>query len=288
MLFGVVATIGLLAVYFSLLTSLPGWAFTRYQFANFWYFVLALAEDFGIQQFMSFKYAYLVANFFFLAVWLLIFWRLRGLRRQMLIMSLIVALFGPISELWYFADYWRPEIALPLPVGGVEDMLFGFSIGGIGAFAYESLFVNGLCFCEAKKERREWFLLVFAGIIGLSMIILNNILGINSIFASSAGMVVAASLMLYKRPDLIPNALGSAVLVAGVMFVIYFLGQEFFPTAHLWMSRIWLFYGKPEGIIIARHIPWTEMVWGLSWGLVWGPMYEFLVGARAIRLRGRA
>lgn len=206
------------------------------------------------------------------------------MRRPMLIMSLITAAFGPISEFWYFADYWRPQIALPLPfIGGVEDLLFGFSIGGIGAFAYESFFVRGLCTCEENKLKREWFLFIFFAVVGISMIVFNNLLGLNSIFVSSIAMIAVAAVMLYKRPDLIPNALGSAVMVAGIMFTIYYLGQELFPGGHAWMLRIWKLSNTPEGIIIFKHIPWTEMLWGLSWGLVWGPMYEFLVGARTIR-----
>ena len=202
-------------------------------------------------------------------------------------MSLIAASFGPLSEIWYFADYWKPEIALPLPiVGGVEDLLFGFSIGGIGAFAYESLFVRGICTCvENKEKRREWFLLTFFAIEGLSMIILNNLLGLNSIYASSIGMIIFAIVMLILRPDLLIHAIGSAILVAGVMFTIYFLGQEFFPSAHAWMLRIWKLSGTEQEVILFRHIPWTEMLWGLSWGLVWGPMYEFLVGARTIKIK---
>ncbi|OIP57284.1 MAG: hypothetical protein AUK12_03640 [Candidatus Levybacteria bacterium CG2_30_37_29] len=77
-------------------------------------------------------------------------------------------------------------------------------------------------------------------------------------------MIIAAAYMLYRRPDLIPNALGSALMVAGVMFAIYFLGQEVFPEGHAWMVWIWKLSGKPEGIIIFKHIPWTEMLWGLS------------------------
>lgn len=234
------------------------------------------------------KYAYLVASLFFLVVWVIVFWKVKHLRRPMLIMSLITALFGPISEIWYFADYWKPEIVLPLPfIGGVEDLLFGFSIGGIGAFAYESLFVRGICKCEEKKLKREWFLLVFFAVTGSLMIILNNLLGLNSIFASSIAMIVIAAVMLYLRPDLITNAIGSALLVAGVMFVIYFSGQTVFPGAHLWMTKIWKLYGTSQGIVLFKHIPWTEMLWGLSWGLVWGPMYEFLVGARMVSLRRR-
>lgn len=235
---------------------------------------------------MGYKYAYLIANVFFLVVWLLVYWRVKHLRRPMLIMSLISASFGPVSELWYFADYWKPEIALPLPIGGVEDILFGFSIGGIGAFAYESLFVGKLCTCVVKKEKpREWFLLVFFAIEGLSLLILNNLLGLNSIYASSIGMIIFAAIMLYIRRDLKIHAIGSAILVAGTMFIVYFLGQEFFPEGHFWMERIWKLSGTEQGIVIFKHIPWTEMLWGLSWGLVWGPMYEFLVGARTMEIK---
>ena len=187
---------------------------------------------------MYYKYAYLIASTFFLVVWLFVYWKVKHLRKPMLIMSVITALFGPVSEIWYFADYWKPEIALPLPfVGGVEDLLFGFSIGGIGSFAYESIFIRGVCMCEEKKLKREWFLLVFFGVVGTSMIIFNNFLGLNSIFASSIGMIIVAAIMLYLRPDLILNAIGSALMVAGVMFTIYFLGQEFFPGAHAWVLR---------------------------------------------------
>ena len=109
------------------------------------------------------KYSYFVASLFFLTVWLLVFWRVKPLRRHMLILSLITAAFGPVSEIWYFADYWKPEIAFPLPIGGVEDLIFGFAIGGIGAFAYESLSPCSLtAFVYVSQGRGEngsfWFL----------------------------------------------------------------------------------------------------------------------------------
>ncbi|MEW6407617.1 MAG: lycopene cyclase domain-containing protein [Patescibacteria group bacterium] len=235
---------------------------------------------------LPFKYFYLITSLFFLLIWFVIFRRLKGLRKHILILSLLTASFGPISEFWYFADYWQPDIALPLPfLGGVEDLIFGFAIGGIAAFIFEALFVKKLCYCESKKLKRDWFLFIFFIVEGFFMIVFNNLLGINSIFASSLGMVVLAIVMFAMRKDLIVNALSSAVLVAGVMFVIYFLGQIFSPNAHLWMSRIWKLYGRPEGILILKHIPLTEMIWGFSWGLIWGPMYEFLVGARIVKLK---
>lgn len=105
----------------------------------------------------------------------------------------------------------------------------------------------------------------------------------------------------------LPDTIGSPKLsiedfiftfaVGGIIAVIYELFMKgkvkhqrlcncfnggLFPGAHNWMLRIWKLSSTSEGVIIFKHIPWTEMLWGLSWGLVWGPMYEFLVGARTI------
>jgi len=46
---GVAGGFALLAVYFMILTLVSGWDFTRDQFRDFWYFVVALAVGFGVQ-----------------------------------------------------------------------------------------------------------------------------------------------------------------------------------------------------------------------------------------------
>lgn len=48
-MFGVSAAIVLLTLYFIVLALVSGWAFTFQQFADFWYFVVALALGFGLQ-----------------------------------------------------------------------------------------------------------------------------------------------------------------------------------------------------------------------------------------------
>ena len=48
-LIGMAGALGLLGVYFSILTAVSGWAFALDQFAAFWHFVLSLALGFGIQ-----------------------------------------------------------------------------------------------------------------------------------------------------------------------------------------------------------------------------------------------
>lgn len=48
-MFGGLAFLLMLVVYFGVLTLVSGWAFTLSQFSEFWYYVLALAAGFGIQ-----------------------------------------------------------------------------------------------------------------------------------------------------------------------------------------------------------------------------------------------
>lgn len=46
---GFLGTLLLLALYFTIVTLVSGWDFTKDQFAKFWYFILALSIGFGIQ-----------------------------------------------------------------------------------------------------------------------------------------------------------------------------------------------------------------------------------------------
>ena len=48
-LMGIAGALGLLGLYFSILTAVSGWTFALDQFAAFWHFVLSLALGFGVQ-----------------------------------------------------------------------------------------------------------------------------------------------------------------------------------------------------------------------------------------------
>lgn len=48
-LYGTLASTILLGVYFSVLTLVSGWSFTKEQFVDYWYFVVSLAVGFGVQ-----------------------------------------------------------------------------------------------------------------------------------------------------------------------------------------------------------------------------------------------
>ena len=46
---GILASLGLLAIYFFLVSLISGTSFAQEQFAKYWYFILTLAAGFGIQ-----------------------------------------------------------------------------------------------------------------------------------------------------------------------------------------------------------------------------------------------
>jgi Cu+-exporting ATPase len=48
-LYGVLASVILLAVYFAVLSLVSGWGYAQSQFVSFWYFIVSLAMGFGIQ-----------------------------------------------------------------------------------------------------------------------------------------------------------------------------------------------------------------------------------------------
>jgi len=48
-IYGILASVILLEIYFAVLSLLSGWGFAKDQFLMFWYFVVALAVGFGVQ-----------------------------------------------------------------------------------------------------------------------------------------------------------------------------------------------------------------------------------------------
>ena len=46
---GSLSSLGLLAIYFAIVTLVSGWDFAQSQFATYWYYVVTLALGFGIQ-----------------------------------------------------------------------------------------------------------------------------------------------------------------------------------------------------------------------------------------------
>lgn len=193
-------------------------------------------------------------------------------------MSYLVAIIGPISEIFYFKDYWMPESIFPIFLGKfplmIEDLFFGFAIGGISAVIYEIAFRKKLSRVSVSSK----YVVKTAYVALLFVIVLLGLLGygINSIYASAVAFVASAMIVIFIRHDLFKNALFSGIGVMFVMFLSYlFLYGIFVSNAEELLKQGWLLHGSSLDTR-AFGIPVTEMVWGFAWGFFAGPWYEFV------------
>jgi len=210
---------------------------------------------------------YITGTLFFFIIWLILYIHKKNLRKEILIMSLITMPFGPISEILYLKDYWHPTYLINIFGFGIEDLLFAFFVGGIGAVIYEELFVKRIR--KGKTEHSKT--IISLGIIGLIIIFLATFfLKMNSIYSTSIVMLFIGIIIIMKRRDLLKNALINGILISLLMFVFYTIYTQIFPT----IIQDWWKLSNLSGVIIYRA-PLEEILWGFSWGFLINPLYEF-------------
>lgn len=227
--------------------------------------------------FIEFQYAYFILTIPFLLIWSLFYIFSKNTRKEQLIMSAIFTPIGPLLEIIYFKDYWLPESILSFNLGAVpilvEDLLFAFAIGGIGAIIYEALFHRRLS--EVQKlgngKINIFVIILLAGMATYSFLSL----GINSIYATSLGFLCAAVLIVLERNDLLVDSLVSGITVMLTMMASYFVLSLLISNVDDIFRQGWLLYGTALDQRFFGDIPLTEMVWGFSVGLFLGPLYEF-------------
>ena len=218
-------------------------------------------------QYFIHPYAYLIGDAIFALGWLAIFLLRRDLRRELIVMSVVGAVFAPFAFI-YLPDYWYPDHVLGHPLG-IEDFIFAFSIAGIGGTLYETLARKSHTICECRKRN----ILGLAAIIFFAvatLIGLTVIFGLNSIYSSYIAFLVIFSYIMYFRRDLFWQSIASGATVGALMFLFYLVWIYIYPDIiqHWW---------KLENIsgILVFGAPLEEIVWGFSWGIVGGVLYEF-------------
>ncbi len=222
-----------------------------------------------------YQYAYLIGDLLLaFPVWLWLFLRRKDLRREILLLSVIVGFLGPISELLYLRDYWEPELFNGWAIG-IEDYLFGFFVGGISGSLYEELF--GKRYAKRQNRKHHWSLFILPALLVAVTImgVLVFSFNINSIYATSLAFLAVAIIIIFYRRDLWIDSLASGLLAGLFMFVFYQFFLSLFPEAII----KWWKLGNLSGLFLT-DVPIEEFLWAFAWGMMAGPMYEFFAGKR--------
>jgi hypothetical protein len=217
------------------------------------------------------RYAYLSMSCYFLLIAGWIYLRRSDQRRIIIRAGIFGAGAGPLAEIWFFSDYWRPLSIVGRGRICPEDVLVGIGVSATASVIYKFLWKK----TDTKNYsplRKKIFLLFFcAGV--LILVFLSTILKFNSGLVAASLFLIFGIAMVVIQPDLLKPAIMSATVLAALAYGFYavifnLLIPSFIPNA---------FFGIAE-TRLPGGMPATELHWYFSWGLLAGVAHEFIGG----------
>jgi hypothetical protein len=196
---------------------------------------------------IDYKYTYLIGVLLALGIWIFFFVTRKNIRKEMLILSLIFGIPGPLAAYVHLIDWWRPINIIGTSVG-IEDFLFGFCMGGIAGVIYEYIFNKRV---KIKKHKTKNFNFIF--LLGLMFLIyfgLALILKLNTFASAILSFSIPTLIIWIKRRDLIKNSIISGLLLLIMAILGYNLLNLITPR---FFDAFWKF--ENIGKIIIFNIP---------------------------------
>lgn len=211
-------------------------------------------------------------------VWIFLFiWR-KDIRKRMLFFSAIFSITALILEPFY-RDWWTPLKVTSLII---EDILFGFLLGGIAEVIYEVIYkkrVKVKKIKNAKKKRNINFLLL-SGLVVSLFFASYYLLGLNSFYSSIIALFIPTLVIWINRKDLVIDSIVTGFLLLIITFSAYFLLNLITPG---WVEKFWLFQNIPKVMIF--HVPLEDVIWYFFVGMLFGPLYEYWKEGKLINLK---
>jgi hypothetical protein len=219
------------------------------------------------------KYTYLIGSLLSLAVWVLIYIIRPGLRKKLLIASIV---FMPImvGDYYWLQDWWRPHTVTGTIIG-LEDFILAFSNGGILAICYE-LFFSKIS-VQVKRPLKRYKSKICLAVVCVTFFIACQFIG--SAKATFIAFGLGSVLVLYFRKDLWRQSAISGLIVLMATVPMYLL-LEFMTTGFVtqtWFADglIYSFFGAP--------IPLADLIFYFVMGAFIGPFYMLWVNQKTTK-----
>ena len=206
-------------------------------------------------------------------LWILFFLYRPDIRREMLVMSVMVTIVTLIVEPIFITDYWTPTLWNGWKMG-FEDVLYGFATGGVASTLYQVIFRKRIG--QNDQPSIHWFFVFSLYVVGFGVFFtLKYGLGLSTITASLIGFCIVFICMIFSRPDLLRPSLINGVLTAVITLPVYLFVLALFPQ---FIEGSW-HLSKLSGLLIIG-IPVEEFIWSFAFGSVSYPFYKCMTNLR--------
>jgi hypothetical protein len=211
-------------------------------------------------------------------IWLILFILRTDLRREMLMVSPVIGVAGPIFEYFHILDWWKPITITGTRIGP-EDFLIGFAIGGIGSVIYKHIFRKANTGPYRANYLRLFCLTISCFIVYSGLFFIFKLGSAYSVFIS---LLMGISVVLRIRRDLIRKSLVTGTVMVAIGTTVYWIFQLIQPgfIKNFWyLPDIWyasMFMG----------IPIAEYIWYFLAGAFIGTLFEFWQDKQIVDLNG--
>lgn len=190
----------------------------------------------------------------------------------MIVMSILVAIGGIIAEYYMWTkDWWKPP-TITGTIIGFEDLLLGFTNGGIAAVLYEEIFRKRLY--RREKRHSKGITILFLLFIFLMYFLFKN-LGLTSALTTIISLFAIGGILMFIRKDLLVSSIINGLLMIVLTAIVYYSMMILTPN---YVGKIWIL-NKLTGILITG-IPLEDIVFYFLVGFMVAPLYEYWQGER--------
>ncbi len=197
-------------------------------------------------------------------------------------MSILFGIIGLFVEPVYINDWWKP-LTITNTAIGIEDFLFGFSLGGISAVIYETFSKQRVKIKKTNKKQKKNRNINFLIIMAIAAFLFLGgfyLFKLNTFYSTLLAFIIPTLIIWVKRRDLIVNSLVSGVMTLILAIIIYSIIGYFTPG---WIDEFLFFENIPR--IIFLNMPLDDIIWFFLAGLWIGPLYEYWKEAKLIKYK---